>query len=526
MSQKKVVELLRVSTIGQADEDRAGLPRQAEANRRTISRHNLCVIHQVRLVDVSGSATHYAPEVQDMLGLIRSGKAQGIVLADFDRLLRPDDFRSLAILQDIKEAGALIYLPEQVIDLSTQAGYLMSGLSSIIAGNELAQIKKRMIGAKEEKRRQGKHPGNELCLPFGVGYDRKAEVYYYTPEAERVREVFHIFHDEATHNLNEVGRRTGFIPQTVKNILRNELYIGWRHYTKKRSLDRRLKDDGRSADRKKVVRSQNEEIRVKVIEDPLVSEAVFWEVQNILAEKRKNFTARRSNSCELFLFKGLLRCGHCGAPMYTVPGGNNPARDYYYCRSLHASWKGKGEKCSAHYLHRKVVEDLVLRFAKEHLVDKAYITRIVEETLADGQDRQGERERSNIESNMLKLEKKQKRAVALHLDGVIERSELDSILMEVSMARERFQAKINTLNAVRPALSLEDLDVWAEQVANAFNSFIFWDKSAKREFLRLLRPQFWITENGITRFSLPPLSQKSDPHGQGFMAHTSITSAG
>jgi len=501
--EKPVVELLRVSTSGQADEDRAGLPRQAEANRHTVVRHSLRVIRQYRLVDVSGAATIYAPEIQEMLGLIRSGQAKGIVTADFDRLLRPDDFRSLAILQDIKEAGALIYLPDQVIDLGTQAGFLMSGLSSIIAGNELAQIKKRMVGAKEEKRRQGKHPGNDLCLPLGVGYDRKAEVYFYTPEADRVRELFDAFHREGIHNLYELGRRTGFSPQTAKNLLRNELFIGWRHYQKKRSSERRLKEDGRRADRKKVARAEHEVIRIKVIEKPLIPEEVFWEVQEALAGKGQGFTARRVASGQLFLFKGALRCGHCGAPMYTVPGGKaGPTKDYYYCRTRHAAWKGKAEPCPAHYMRREVVETMVLRFITEHLADKDFVARALVETLAAGRDTSQGREQEDIAGKLVKLEKKRKRAVALHLDGILERKDLDATLAQVAGERERLKTKLKAMTAAQSASAPEDLEAWAEQALEAFSTFVFWDKAAKREFLALERPQFWVLEDGIVNSSL------------------------
>lgn len=78
---KPVVELLRVSTSMQAGDDRAGLPRQMEANRRTVERHGLVVVRTVRLVDVSGTATIHAPEVQDMLAMLKTGQAQGIVCA-------------------------------------------------------------------------------------------------------------------------------------------------------------------------------------------------------------------------------------------------------------------------------------------------------------------------------------------------------------------------------------------------------------------------------------------------------------
>jgi DNA invertase Pin-like site-specific DNA recombinase len=518
VQQIPVVELLRVSTADQADEDRAGLPRQEEANRRTVARHSLHVIRQYRLIDVSGAATLHAPEIQEMLGLIRAGQARGIVTADFDRLLRPDDFRSLAILQDIKEASAFIYLPDQVLDLNTQAGFLMSGLQSVIAGNELAQIKKRMLGAKEEKRRQGKHPGNHLCLPTGVGYDRQAEAYFYTPEASRVSEAFELFHAQGVQNLYELGRRTGFSPQTLKNLLRNELYIGWRHYKQKRAPERRLTDTGRRADRRKVSRAPHEAIRVQVIQEPLIQEGVFWEVQEILAEKTKGFTARRAAACDLFLFKGMLRCGHCGSPMYTTPGGKaGPVKDYYYCRTLHDSWAKKtgSRDCPSGYLRRSRVEDEVNAFISEKLASRDYILDHLEQMFSEGRDLRREREIDDLKTKLARLEKKRKRALALHLDGILEREDLDAALAEVAGDVQRHESKLGSLTEPRAAFSLENLTEVVGQIAEAFALFPCWDKEDQRRFLASERPQFWIQEGRVTRFTLPLGSKKQSRMGRG-----------
>lgn len=508
-----VVELLRVSTADQAGDDRAGLPRQEEANRRTVARHSLRSIRQYRLVDVSGAATLHAPEIQEMLALIRSGRAKGIVTADFDRLLRPDDFRSLAILQDIKEAGALIYLPDQVLDLNTQAGFLMSGLQSVIAGNELAQIKKRMIGAKEEKRRQGKHPGNDLCLPTGVGYDRGAGEYFYTPDAERVREVFDLFHDQGVQNLCEVGRRTGFSPQTVKNLLRNELFIGWRHYKQKRAPERRLKEDGRRADRRKVARDPHETIRVQVIQNPLVSEDVFWAVQESLAQKRDGFTSRREDSSGLFLFKGLLRCGVCGSPMYTVPGGKyGPVKDYYYCRNLSDYFvkKNGGKACGSHYLRRLEVEDVVIAFIADNLANAERIMGYLGQVWSAESDLRREREAENIKTKLARLEKKRKRAISLHLDGVIERGDLNATLLDVDEEVQRLNTKLAITEEAPADVSRADLLEMATLAAESFSMFPFWGKDDQRRFLAAERPQFWLQEGHVTRFTLPVGGKKQN----------------
>ncbi|KAF0235103.1 MAG: hypothetical protein FD177_262 [Desulfovibrionaceae bacterium] len=452
-----------------------------------------------------------------MLGLVRTGQARGIVTADFDRLLRPDDFRSLAILQDIKEAGAFIYLPDQVLDLNTQAGFLMSGLQSVIAGNELAQIKKRMIGAKEEKRRQGKCPQSPITLPIGVGYDRATETWHYTPESERVREVFALFHSEGIHNLYEIGRRTGFIPATVKNMLRNEVYIGWKHYKQKRSSERRLTDDGRRVDRRKVARPPHEVIRVQVIQEPLISEDVFWEIQEVLAQKNEDFTERRRAARDLFLFKGMMRCGYCGSPMYTVPGGKGgPRKDYYYCRTLHdAMYRKNGARdCPSGYLRRIRVEDEVNTFISEKLASKEYILDHLEQMFSEGRDIKREREVEDLKVKLARMEKKRKRAVALHLDGILEREDLDTTLAEISGEVQRVEAKMGTMAEPHTAFSLENMTEIVGQIAESFALFPCWDREDQHRFLTVERPQFWFQDGRVTRFTLPLGGKKRNHMGR------------
>jgi len=507
---KPVVELLRVSTAEQAGDDRAGLPRQVEANRRTVERHGLVVVKTVRLVDVSGTATIHAPEVQEMLAMLKSGQAQGIVCADFDRLLRPDDFRSLAILQDIREAGAVIYLPDGTVDINTQAGFLMSGLQSIIAGNELAQIKKRMIGAKEEKRRQGKCPQAAICLPTGVGYDRQTESWFYTSDAEIVRDLFARFL-AGEHNLSELQRQTGLHHRTIANLLRNEIYIGVRAYTQKRASEKRLKSDGRQGDRRKVARAPDEVIRVKVIDTPLIDPVEFWKVQDILAAKRGGFVERRKQADDLFLFKGLLRCAVCGEPMYTVPGGKaGPKKDYYYCRQKSDHFKkAGGPGCSSSYMRRGDVEKVVMRFIATKLADPAYVEDQVARNYGPEQHGRRDAELSEIQTKLARLEKSRRRAIDLHVEGILERADLDGRLMTIKSEQERLEARQKAMEA-SSGPTRRDVEAIAAAAVTAFSTFSYWTRSEQRAYLRMEAPNFWIGPEGITKFALP-LGQKFAP---------------
>ena len=509
-----VVELLRVSTVEQSGEDRAGIPRQVEANRRTVERCGLHVIETIKLVDVSGASIMYVPEIAVMLTTLRAGRARGIVCADFDRLLRPDDFRSLAILQDIRESGALIYLPDQTIDLNTQSGYLISGLNSIIAGNELAQIKKRMQGAKEEKRRQGKCPQSWIALPTGVGYDRTIERWHYTPESSLVTEIFDLFL-AGEHNLRELQRQTGVHHQTIKNLLRNQMFIGVRAYEKKRASERRLRPDGRQADRRKVDRPEAEVIRVQVIDDPLIAPADFWRVQEILAGKRDGYRARRSKGTEVFLLQGLLRCAVCGEPMYTVPGGKaGPQKDYYYCRRKASAYRKTTGGCSSHYMGRQIVEETVLEFIGKRLADEKYLYQQVSRLLTGGDAKRTARAREDILASLNRADQARERNLELYTDGLIDRSELDTKLAKTGRERARLEERLSAIVAPS-SMTQVDLADMAGRVAKGFALFQFWDAEAQRKFLRAESPTFWIDDSGITRFALSAGLNKSSPMGRG-----------
>lgn len=505
-SKLPVVELLRVSTLEQGGEDRAGIPRQIQANKLTAKRNCLKVVKTIKLIDVSGASILQTPEITEMLALLKLGHAKGILAADFDRLLRPDDFRSLAILQDIREAGALIYLPEQVIDLGTQSGFLVSGIQSIIAGNELAQIKVRMQGAKEERRRQGKCPGGRITLPIGVSYDKQTDKYYYDEDAEKVLRVFHLFHDARVQNYRELADVAGVAPRTISNMLRNELYIGYRHYKEKRSSERRVRSDGRRADKKKISRLPHERIRVKVIDDPLVEEHVFWAVQEAVKSKRKTFRQRRQSGKQTFMFAGLLRCGECGDPIYTVPGGKHgPSKDYYYCRrkSYHFRKKEEVEPCSASYLRRAIVEELVMDFIADRLADADFIINETQKLFSENSESQVEREKFELEKRIANLKKKKKKLLNLYLKEVYTEEEINGKAREVQNEIELLQATVGELSAPIDEFNPDDYIEIVEAMASAFVDFPFWSEEDQRQFLKIQRPEFYITAEGITKFTLP-----------------------
>jgi len=59
-----------------------------------------------------------------------------------------------------------------VYDLATDDGLFITQICTLMGGNELRTLLRRMHGAKEEIRKRGGFPSSEITLPRGVGYTR------------------------------------------------------------------------------------------------------------------------------------------------------------------------------------------------------------------------------------------------------------------------------------------------------------------------------------------------------------------
>jgi DNA invertase Pin-like site-specific DNA recombinase len=208
-----------------------------------------------------------APEVQELVRLIADPAIHGVVTREFSRLMRPENFSDYALLQAFADTNTLLYLPEGPIDFSTKTGRLMGTIRAAIAEMERVEILERVWTSKEEERRAGGFAQSAICLPFGVGYGQERK-WHYKPEAEKVREAFRLFLSGET-SYSSVGKKVGIDPYNLRVILRNPIYTGWRVIDKRRDPSpgaRRVKPDGRQADRPKIQRDPEDVIRTKVDE--------------------------------------------------------------------------------------------------------------------------------------------------------------------------------------------------------------------------------------------------------------------
>jgi DNA invertase Pin-like site-specific DNA recombinase len=437
---KKVIELIRVSTSEQAADDRASIPAQRAVNRKTAAAYDLTIIKSVELSDVSGTAVLRTPEMQDLLRLIESPDIKGVVVREFSRVMRPDNFGDYVLFQVFQDTGTLLYLPDGPLDFNSKTGKLVAGLRAIISGNELSEIRERIWTAKEEMRRDGKCVNGDITLPFGVGYS-KEQGFFYKPEAEMIRDAYRRLLAGET-SYTELAKPLGFSPQAMHRLFTNPIYAGWRVYDKKRNMAssaKRYAAGGRQGDRPKILREADEVIRVKVIPDPLVTDEEFQRVQEIVALKNTHHWRHRAGVKHHFTYNGFLFCGECGTTLYGRDACGSKARRhrnpafYYVCRRRFMGSHEKDGKCWTPYMKRDQLEGKLDGIFTDRLTNREFLTERLRELDAKSETDTSRTRIARLQAEITNLRGKRARVLDAFFEAVLTKAERDERLAEIDV---------------------------------------------------------------------------------------------
>lgn len=496
---KNAIELVRVSTEQQAGEDRAGIPAQREANRKTARAYGLTIIRTIEIVDVSGSSVLKSPEMQELLRLMESSEVHAVVTKEFSRLMRPEKFTDFALLQHFIDTNTLLYLPDGPIDLASKTGRLLGTIRAAVAGMERREIVERMQDAKEAMRRAGKHTGGASSLPFGVGYT-KENGWFYTADAEKVREAFRLFLSGET-SYERIGEQLNIARTNVRFILENPIYAGWRVYAEKRDPSTAayvLRAGGRQGDRRKMKRAPEDVIRVRVL-DGLVAEDIFARAQQIIELKRQKHWRSHRGRPARYTYNGFLACGDCENLLYT----HTSKYDFYQCKSNHVRERRKRaliglEPCGNKYMLRKKLEPKLDYMLGEKLRDREFLERILDshnEVTTRGAEASAAR---SITAKLSVLQEKRQRVLEAFFDGVVSKDERDLRIFDIDREIDTFQRLLlSSTQAEKPA-SIDELLAVIEPLAE----WEFLEREDKRKLLALICPEISVFRYAVKSIKL------------------------
>ena len=499
---KNAVELIRVSTEQQAGEDRASIPAQREVNRKTARMYSLTIVRSIEIVDVSGASILNSPEMHELLQLMESPHVHGVVTKEFSRLIRPEKFTDYALLQHFIDTQTILYLPDGPIDLASKTGRLLGTIRAAIAGMERREIIERMMDAKESLRRSGKHAGGANSLPFGVGYSNE-KGWFYTAEAEKVREAFRSFLSGET-SYARIGERLNIPRTSVRFILENPIYAGWRVYDERRDPSPAAyvpRPDGRQGYRKKMKRPVDEIIRVRVLNDALVTDEDFERVQQTVRLKRLKHWRSYDDKPARYTYNGFLTCGACNSLVYT----HSSKHDFYGCKSAHPRERQKRalmglQKCDNRFMLRTKLEPKLDFVLGEKLREPDFLERAIDaynESMEAARPHSGKNQQA-LAVKIAGLKERRRRVLDSFFDALISKDEcthrIDAIDSDVAafqrLLAESAQRQLpRSTDEIRAAL--EPLAEWE-----------FLERDDKRALLSILCPEISVFRYTIKTVSV------------------------
>ncbi|TAM95191.1 MAG: recombinase family protein, partial [Rhizobiaceae bacterium] len=310
---------LRVSTREQAERDGDpegySIPAQREACKRKATSLGAVVVEE--FADRGESARNSRrPELQRMLSYVRDNPVEYVIVHKVDRLARnrADDIEITVALQT---AGATLVSCSESID-ETPSGILLHGIMSAIAEFYSRNLANEVIKGSVQKAKAGGTVGK---APLGYRNVRRIENNHEVRSVEidpvRGPLVTWAFDAYATGDwtqralLEELTRRGLDIPATrskpakplalssVQYLLINPYYKG-------------------------IVRYRGAEYQGR--HEPLVGDATWQQVQEVLAEKNETRSKLRKHSHYL---KGIF-CGHCGSRMIVTKARSRSGKIYPY----------------------------------------------------------------------------------------------------------------------------------------------------------------------------------------------------
>ncbi len=291
-----------------------------------------------RFTDQKSGATLERPGLEHALREADTKRFDLLLVYRVDRLAR--SVRGLAqILERLDVAEILFRSATEPFDTSTSAGRMMVQMLGVFAEFERATIVERITAGMERKAARGEWTAGKI--PYGYQLDEERRFLEPNPaEAPIVKLIFDRYTQRRdgsaalAHWLTGQGYRTRqgkpFSYKAALGILRNRVYMG--------------------------------EISFRGTyhpspHQPLVDPVLFQRAQEILNERSKGASQRRSNQ-SAYLLTGRVRCAHCGKYyLGAAAHGNGGRYSYYVCFSRQRYGR---KSCQADRLPAKQLEDAIL----------------------------------------------------------------------------------------------------------------------------------------------------------------------
>lgn len=313
---------------------------EAHGEGETLARHEKLLLELARKYNynvtqiyrevVSGETIAARPVMQHLLQEVEQGLWDGVIVVEVERLARGDTIDQGIMAQAFKYSNTLIITPLKVYDPNNEFDEEYFEFGLFMSRREYKTINRRLQRGRVASSREGKYAGSRS--PYGyervrIQNDKGWTLKPNDEEADIVRLIFKLYtigQEQPDGSFRPIGCRIigntldnmGVLPpftasywteSTIRNILRNPIYIGKiRWNTKKRK--KRVRDGIVSYER--TTPPPEEQVFVDGLHSPIIPAETFYKAQEILSRRGSAPVHKRTELQNPFA--GLLFCGKCG----------------------------------------------------------------------------------------------------------------------------------------------------------------------------------------------------------------------
>lgn len=323
---------------------RADMDAEARGEGETLARHKAALFELARRLNlpvdhiyqeiVSGDSIASRPEMQKLLNDVQTGKWEGVLCMEVERLARGDTMDQGLVAQTFKFTSTKIITPQKIYDPLNDMDEEYFEFSLFMSRREYKTIKRRLQAGRVASVKEGHYMGS--VAPYGYDRIRIAGQKGYTlsinpKEAPIVRMVF----DWAAHGMD--GRSMGggaiasqlnkmnlksnrggtWTQNRISAMIRNPVYIGMVQWYRRTQTVSEMRN-GRPVKRREL--STDKHIIVRGLHEPIVDEVTF-SLANKNAKQRYALPLKSGKTISNPL-AGLVRCGVCGHTMRQMSSGN------------------------------------------------------------------------------------------------------------------------------------------------------------------------------------------------------------
>ena len=223
--------------------------------------------------------------------------------------------------------------------------------------------------------------------------------------------------------------------------------------------------------------------------EPIISESLFYEVQDILNGRKRKLRLKNTRKEELPL-RGFLECPQCGGTLTgSASKGNGGLYYYYHCM------KGCKERIKADIVNDRFIDALFTISANDRVIDAYY--EIMEDMFLSNSQFKVNTLRK-LQEEIKKNKERLDNGMKMRLDKEIDADEYRGIKQEYEPALERLEREKLQISLI-DADYKKYLDYSFIMLKNLHKGFEMADTAKKQQMVGVIFPEKLIFENNAFR---------------------------